>query len=649
MTEFNDAKGPGDEVDSSERSAAVDRREFSKLLSAGVGGLALGMSGCATTTGPDGCVLDPAGPEFRHVLYEGNSPDVIVIGAGLSGLVAARRLLQGIGKNRACAKSVILLEAENYVGGRMSLECTAGGYPLDMGGQWVGGTQRDMQALVDELGICHFTSYETGWSIEQWKGSRRGFNGSIAALLEGECTDPHLPLQPPAKCTPALFPHCVNTGDDAVMGTVWKKLLAISAAIDPAAPWAYPGAADLDKITFAQWLNDQLRLAGVSDPAGEYAKWLSSVQARIGGSGGFEPDQVSMLHMAWSQRVGPQAEMPEEWLLKGGAGQIPPILRGQIENLTRTLSRNAPQNVIREPIRLGEAVVSVAMTAEGWFEVKTRRASQSNAACPPSQLADASGMETYYCREVIVAIPPPLRQRIAFRYPAFNSEIETHKTFSRTSQMGSMSKVHLVYDSAFWRDSCLSGTVVGDKRYIEFIADSSLPDSGPGILTAFIAGNRNREIESWSKEQVRDAVIAEVWEYFGKDDRFKKLALNKNGQPEFYYRNWNTRKWACGAFTSYLPKGGWTGSGKDGWREPIGSETTGRILFAGTESSDRWPGYYDGAIRAGQRAAAAILGVDAGLYDPNHDSSFARKWDRESDLHQCEQAACRDCSKEDCA
>lgn len=657
MTDFKDTGNPDDEIDASEidageRSGPLDRREFGRILAAaGVGGLALGMSGCTTARlGVGECDFDQVGPEHQHSLYEENSPDVIVIGAGLSGLIAARRLLQGTGKYRDCAKSVILLEAENYVGGRMSLECTADGYALDMGGQWVGGTQRDMQALVDELKICHFTSYESGWSIEQWKDSRRGFNGSIAALLEGECTDPHLPAQPPAKCKPALFPSCVASGDDTVMGKVWKKLLAISDGIDPAAPWDYFDAKNLDQQTFADWLKTELKLSGATDPAKEYTEWLSSVQARIGGSGGFEPDEVSMLHMAWSQRVGRQAEMPEEWLLKGGAGQIPAILQGQIEGLTRSLLRIGRQNVIREPFRLGEAVISVVMSKEGYFEVKTRETSQSNATCPPSQLAAGGAMQTYYCREVIVAIPPPLRQRIEFRWenPVFKNQIETHKSFSTTSKMGSMSKVHLVYETAFWRDSCLSGTVVGDKRYIEFIADSSLPGSRPGILTAFIAGNRNKEIEGWSKEKVRDMVIGEVWEYFGKDDRFKNLAKNQ-GQPDFYYRNWNTRKWACGAFTSYLPKGGWTGSGRIGWREPIGVKATGRILFAGTEASDRWPGYYDGAIRAGKRAAATILGVDPELYDPGRDSSFARKWDRDSDLEKCENKVCRDCGKENCA
>jgi monoamine oxidase len=34
---------------------------------------------------------------------------------------------------------------------------------------------------------------------------------------------------------------------------------------------------------------------------------------------------------------------------------------------------------------------------------------------------------------------------------------------------------------------------------------------------------------------------------------------------------------------------------------------TGRIHWAGTETSDIWNGYIDGAIRSGERAAAEVL------------------------------------------
>jgi monoamine oxidase len=37
-------------------------------------------------------------------------------------------------------------------------------------------------------------------------------------------------------------------------------------------------------------------------------------------------------------------------------------------------------------------------------------------------------------------------------------------------------------------------------------------------------------------------------------------------------------------------------------REPLG-----RMHFAGTETATRWMGYFDGAVQAGERAAAEVL------------------------------------------
>jgi len=73
------------------------------------------------------------------------SPDVIVIGAGLAGLSAARNLSKG-------GKSVLVLEARDRVGGRTH-SVTEGPYTIDLGAQFIADKQRRISALVDEFGI----------------------------------------------------------------------------------------------------------------------------------------------------------------------------------------------------------------------------------------------------------------------------------------------------------------------------------------------------------------------------------------------------------------------------------------------------------------------------------------------------------------
>ncbi|MHB8593173.1 MAG: flavin monoamine oxidase family protein, partial [Acidimicrobiales bacterium] len=75
-----------------------------------------------------------------------STEQVVVIGAGLSGLSAARRLATS-------GVEVTVLEARSRVGGRTEGGRTADGTPVELGGQWVGPTQTRMYELIDELGL----------------------------------------------------------------------------------------------------------------------------------------------------------------------------------------------------------------------------------------------------------------------------------------------------------------------------------------------------------------------------------------------------------------------------------------------------------------------------------------------------------------
>jgi putative sterol carrier protein len=59
--------------------------------------------------------------------------------------------------------------------------------------------------------------------------------------------------------------------------------------------------------------------------------------------------------------------------------------------------------------------------------------------------------------------------------------------------MGSVTKVHAVYDRPFWRDEGLNGQVVSDEGAVLVTFDDSPPDASHGILLGFIAGDECRE------------------------------------------------------------------------------------------------------------------------------------------------------------
>ena len=78
--------------------------------------------------------------------------NVVVIGAGLAGLAAARRLV-------ARGQEVTVVEARERVGGRTEGLVLDDGTPLELGGQWLGEGHSRMYEMVGELGLSTFRTW----------------------------------------------------------------------------------------------------------------------------------------------------------------------------------------------------------------------------------------------------------------------------------------------------------------------------------------------------------------------------------------------------------------------------------------------------------------------------------------------------------
>ena len=254
----------------------ISRREL--IAGAGLAGLG------SMTLGRKGPAAESATPA---------DVDVVVVGAGLSGLTAARQL-------RKNGLKVHILEARARTGGRMIRQTTPTGAVIDLGGQWGGETHHRFESLVEELGLERFPSYYDGQGVLVWDGQRvvadMATKPSNSVLLF-EADQIQQPAEQVAKAKKAM-----------------KAFRAIAASVDPARPWTAPNAAELDRTTIRSWCekNSDSRLSDFE------LEWLSVV----GGSGGFDPWDASILHLAWTQSVAPQDEAPESWLLKGAAGQV---------------------------------------------------------------------------------------------------------------------------------------------------------------------------------------------------------------------------------------------------------------------------------------------------------------------------------------
>jgi monoamine oxidase len=73
------------------------------------------------------------------------------------------------------------------------------------------------------------------------------------------------------------------------------------------------------------------------------------------------------------------------------------------------------------------------------------------------------------------------------------------------------------------------------------------------------------------------------------------------GSPvEFLEQDWTAERWSGGCYGAHAPPGVLTQFG------PALREPCGRIHWAGSETATVWSGYMDGAVRSGERVAAAL-------------------------------------------
>jgi len=151
--------------------------------------------------------------------------DVIVVGAGVTGLTAAWRLAE-----QGC--DVLVLEARDRVGGRLLTErhSQLDEADFEAGGQWVSPDQTALLGLLAELGLDTFPRYRTGESLYV------GADGEARRFGED------LPV--PARTA-------------AELDRLTALLDRLTAEIDPDRPWTHPDAAYLDSVSFRAWLEEQ--------------------------------------------------------------------------------------------------------------------------------------------------------------------------------------------------------------------------------------------------------------------------------------------------------------------------------------------------------------------------------------------------------
>ncbi|BDP40570.1 putative flavin-containing monoamine oxidase AofH [Deinococcus aetherius] len=263
--------------------------------------------------------------------------DVIVVGAGLAGLTAARRLAQA-------GRRVRVLEARDRVGGRMhTVRLPVTGVGVDLGGQWVGPDQPHVMALIRELGLEVYPTHDEGQNLAHLLGQTLRYRGLI----------------------PPLPPHVL--ADYALLS---KRFEALSRRIPPEAPWTAPDAGTLDAQTFDTWINRNARTPQTRALMRLYAGAVFSADA----------GELSLLHALTYTRHG--GGIDGHTLTRGHALQDRVL--GGAQSIALRLADALPDVRLRSPVtRVEQGGEGVTLHTPGG----SHHAERAVLAVPPALLA----------------------------------------------------------------------------------------------------------------------------------------------------------------------------------------------------------------------------------------------------------------------
>lgn len=436
--------------------------------------------------------------------------DVVVVGAGVSGLVAADHL-------KRLGHEVMVLDGADRIGGR-TLNVDLAGVPVDAGAAFVGPHQKRVIALLDRFDLKLRRVRTAGENVSVIGGKRATYRGTI----------PKLPL--------------LTMLDYARVEWQLNRVLKRVQVVDP---WAGPGALEIDRQSVDAWLRDQRALASTRE--------VFAIMIRV--LFGCEPDEISLLHAA--RYIKAAGGLDKTLAVEGGSQQD--VIVGGFQQIAMALAAE-----LGDRIHLNQAVRNITTHDD-------------------HTIVESDGLRVR-CRYVVVAVHAIQRAAIRFE-PALP---DTHQLLSQRWRNAALTKAMVAYETPFWRADGLSGASVGVGQPA-FLTFDIGGDDGPGLLMAFVD---TREFDALPAEQRRELILDQLTLYFGPQAR---QAI------DYVDHRWAVEPFGAGAPFSIAAPHGLTQHGR-ALREPVG-----RLHWAGTDTADEYVGYVEGAVAAGERAAAEVV------------------------------------------
>jgi monoamine oxidase len=323
------------------------------------------------------------------------------------------------------------------------------------------------------------------------------------------------------------------------------------------APWRAKAAAKLDKQTTAHWakaFNKSAITPTVIDAASQaiYGK---------------DASQISLLFNAYFSAAAGDAKNPGSYarlITVQGGGQESRFRGGSQEIALRVAA------ALGSKVMLNSAVRSVKQGKRGVTVV-----------------ADNVTVEA---KRVVVAIPPVLAREIKFTPALPTGKVKLLNRYTP----GDLIKAQVVYPTPWWRAKGLTGQFVIDAGPVCATYDNTPETGAPGVILGFVGGRHTKPFRALGPVARKEAFVNQLATAFGDEAR---------QDSDYFDMDWTAETWTRGCPTGSMAPGVLTRFGA--YIRPA----TGRLHWAGTETSDYWAGYMDGAVRSGERVAKEVSGL----------------------------------------
>lgn len=481
--------------------------------------------------------------------------DVVVIGAGPSGLMAARTL-------KAQGLNVCVLEARARVGGRTwngkVKDADGVEHFIELGGQWISPDQTRLIELVSELGLGTFPRYREGKSVYvSPDGTRHVYQEE--------------------------FPVSPTTAEE--MDMLIRELDQLTSEIDPASPWAHPRAKELDSISFRSWLEQLSSDTEAIDNVSIYvASGMLTKPAHT-----FSVLQAALM----AASAGSFSNLVDEDFI------LDKRVVGGMQSVSLAMAQELGDAVILDsPVRRLEWATPDPDTADPLNGVlaDVRNGVPNNGA--PGNVTAYSDKAIVSARYAVLAIPPNLYNRIDYVPPLPRDQQIVHQHIS----MGLVIKVHAVYPTPFWREEGLSGTGFGGGHLVQEIYDNTNygencasgephKEDPYGTLVGFVSDVYAEDMWHLSASERKKRILEAMSMYLGPKT-MKPIA--------FYLSDMAAEEWTRGAYATSYDLGGLSRWGH------LQNQPTGPIYYSCSDIAAEGYQHVDGAIRMGEHVAHAI-------------------------------------------